>query len=77
MAKQLSIKGITLQRANKLLKIDENKLDRYMLYYADELLRSPDPNNPNAPALNEIEQSVKEVMRRVMYSANGLSTTAD
>lgn len=61
MAKKL----LSLARANKILKIDETKLDRYLQYYNDELLREPDPHNPNAPALDETEQEMLRKYERV------------
>lgn len=48
----------TLTRANKVLKINESKLDRYILYYADELLREQDPDNPLLPHLTDTERSM-------------------
>lgn len=61
MAKRL----LTLTRANKILKIDESKLDRYLLYYHDELLREPDPNDDNAPYLNDTEREMLGKYERV------------
>ncbi len=58
-------KFLTMARANRILKIDENKLDRYLLYYHDELLREPSVDRPDIPALSETEQDMLKKYERV------------
>lgn len=61
MAKKL----LSLARANKVLKIDESKLDRYLLYYNDELLRDFDDESPDAPTLTYTERDMLTKYERV------------
>lgn len=55
----------SLARANKILKIDESKLDRYLLYYHNELAFEFDEGNPHQPHLNETEQDMLRKYQRV------------
>ena len=58
-------KLLSLNKANKILKIDDSKLDRYLLYYHNELLREADENNKGAPCLTAIEQEMLNRYERV------------
>ena len=55
----------SLTRTNKILKINESKLDRYFLYYKDELLREPEEDKPNAPCLTATELDMLKKYERV------------
>jgi predicted transcriptional regulator len=65
MSKSLSLKGMSQQRANKILKINESKLDKYLLYYAGEILMYPDETKPHIKSLTETERDMLTKYQRV------------
>lgn len=67
-------KSITLKRANKLLKVDEGRLDKYLRFYADEVLYEPDPAHPKKESLTDTEREMLERYRRV-FALFGIGRT--
>lgn len=58
-------KQITFKKAKALLKVDEGKLDKYLRFYAGELLYEPDPEHPQKEHLTDTEREMLERYRRV------------
>lgn len=58
-------KQISLKQAKNLLKIDEEKLDRYLRYYNGEVLYEPDPQYPHKDFFTETERKNLERYRRI------------
>jgi hypothetical protein len=63
MAKKMI--GPSMVMANKILKIDESKLDRYLQYYNNEIGRSFDETNPKRQHLTPTEQDMLKKYERV------------
>ena len=57
--------NMTIKRANTILKIDENKLERYLRYYADEILYQKDDAYPHKEFFTETERQQFERYRRI------------
>lgn len=54
-----------LKTANKLLKVDEEKLTPFFLYYNNELLAEPDPEFPNLPVMTATQRDKFTKLRKV------------
>jgi hypothetical protein len=57
--------NITLKRANEILKIDESRLERYLRYYAGEILYQQDELYPNKQFFTDTERKQFERYRRI------------
>jgi hypothetical protein len=58
-------KAISLKGAKAKLKIDEEKLEKYLRYYNDEILLTPDPEHPHKEAFTPTELEMFQRYRRV------------
>lgn len=57
--------NMTLKRANEILKIDESRLERYLRYYADEILYEKDELYPSKQFFTDTERKQFERYRRI------------
>lgn len=58
-------KKITIKQAKNLLKVDETKLDKYLRFYANEVLYDQDERHPHKEHLTATERDMLERYRRV------------
>jgi len=56
---------ISLERAKRIMKVDDTKLERYLGYYFGDILLESDPNTPNVKYLSEIERVMLAKYQRV------------
>jgi len=56
---------ISLERAKRIMKIDDTKLERYLGYYFGDILLESDPNTPNVKYLSEIERQMLAKYQRI------------
>jgi hypothetical protein len=58
-------KKISLERAKRIMKVDDTKLERYLGYYFGDILLEADPNIPDAKHLTDIERQMLAKYQRI------------
>jgi hypothetical protein len=58
-------KKISLERAKRIVKVNDTKLDRYLGYYFGEILLDADPNKPDAECLTDVEKQMLAKYQRI------------
>ena len=56
---------ISLERAKRIMKVDDTKLERYLGYYFGDILLEADPKTPNAKHLTDIERQMLGKYQRI------------